>query len=499
MDWTTAILDGVDQYSRNTSHWFAPSARVVAKEIKTRALKGPINGEQAATIISLMPGSFNLGFKPLTQVYSGTGPTNLAPNPTEGILSWYWNMTQLRDAINPTNDTAILTVLTQKSISTSPATSVWTFYVGYIVPNSGGIWYFVDPLYLSDDEVTIKADGATFNCANVSGSFVVKPASFVIDVNYASGLKFNIKASSARGPTYEQSGGNVSNIGNIQNGYWSIVDGLIDVFNDVTLQTESGVTPLKYTTGVSWLDYQQAGLKPFSGFENMLLATMYTKPSENVWLFVTVQTPTYQIDAYIMGKAALNDFSNGKIVTQNTANVWVVGQPAQYKVRCNIRLVDTYHGTNVPSSIYLWINDPNSNTGPQYEVQLTSYATTLPYLHAAGGDGFESPSTVSILTSVPPLLNDPQSYGVIEWLPAPANPDAFQTLNLEKAGLNQSFTDAYKPNPSAQSALAFAIIGILAVITFIIVGIVYLMTNEARYKNDNVVVKNSAMDFMTEW
>jgi hypothetical protein len=495
MDWTTAILDGVSQYAKNASHWFAPSVKVVHNEIQARALKGPINGEQAATIINLMPGSFNFSFKELTEVHSGTGPTNLAPNPTEGVLSWYWNMTQLQDAANPSNNTAILTVLTQKSISPVPAVSVWTFYVGYIVPNSGGQWYFVDPVYLSDSEVTIVTNGATFAQTNVvQGSFLVTPTSFAISVTYNSGLAFTINASSARGPTYEQSGGNVSNIGNIQNGYWSIVDGLINASNPVSLQTAAGAKAQQYVTGVSWLDYQQAGLKPLSGLENMLLATMYTKPSQNVWLFLTVQTPTIQIDAYVMGKDALNDFSNKKIVTQHTANLWVVGQPAQYKVECNIRLSATYPNTNVPSAILLWINNPQSNINPQYSFTLTSYASTLPYLHAAGGDGYESPSRVNVMG-----VDDPQSYGVIEWLPAPADESARETSNLTKAGLNQSFTDAYKPNPSAQSALAFAIIGILAVITFIVLGIVYLTLKDQRYTKRDVVMKQSATFFMSKW
>jgi hypothetical protein len=465
MDYREALLLGVSNTIAKSSVWDQASNAALSKAIYNRAVEGPITAEQAVFIAgTLMPTGFTFSFPPLAVTNTSTGPppNNLAPIPTQGIKSWYWNLTQFTDGSG--KDSGVLVVLQQQSIVPGgDGITVWSLYAGAVDPDTKA-WVSPETVYMDNSQVTIVQNGATFSSPGAVGSIIASATGFDISLLMVkSGFRFAVSSTSARGPTYEQSGGNVKKMGIFQNGYWSIVDGVItNSASAVSLQLTPTGTPYTYTLGYSWLDYQQFGLLPLPGLDKLFAAATKSGAIETVWLFLVIQSSDVQLDAYVVDPGALSKFKTGQPGKKwNVANVWKTGEPAKYNVPCSVQLVATYPGTNIPSAIKVTVEG--------YGVYvLTSYSKEVPYLKTASGSGYESPSYVTING-----VAAPAARGVIEWVPENVYPT--QQDALVGASMNTDILKARNASALAIATITLSSIGIAVVIILAVLGIVYLV------------------------
>jgi hypothetical protein len=220
---------------------------------------------------------------------------------------------------------------------------------------------------------------------------------------------------------------------------------------------------------MSWLDYQQIGMKPLPQYQVMLLAAIKAPISHLTWIYFTIQYPNMQMNGTINTKSGLRQFAAGHVVTAaKLGNIWVKGRPAQYNQPCTIQLLSTYPHSTVPSSIRVTI----ANAGTFI---LKSYSETLPLLVSAEVTFLESPSSVT-QEGRPDAA---PGLGVIEWVPADMYPSTQQAL--AGAGLGANMLNASNASPAAQAALSLLILAILLGVTLIVVGCV-LGANSVRKK-----------------
>jgi hypothetical protein len=224
----------------------------------------------------------------------------LMPQPAQGITSWYWVLLQGTPSALPApanSDLGLLIVLKQTSMTA--AESVWSLDIGAA---HAGTWTSQSTVYMTPSAVTVSSSGVAFNSASASGFINVSPTTISINIAMLdSGLIIQATASTARGPTYEQAGGNIKNVGSVQNGYWSIVDGALSSL----VYIPQGGPAMKFQLGTAWLDYQQIGLSPLGGLQTIVLAALggvqnVNRPTGPEWLFIVVQAPDIQISAYAL-------------------------------------------------------------------------------------------------------------------------------------------------------------------------------------------------------
>jgi hypothetical protein len=468
MDYREALLLGVSNTIARSTPWDQESNAALSKAMYIRAMQGPISAQQAVYITGmLMPTSFTFSFPPLAVTTTGAGPAsnNLAPLPTQGIKSWYWNLTQFTNGDG--KDSGVLLVLQQQSIvPNGEGITVWSLYAGAVDPDTKA-WVSPETVYMDNDQVTIVPNGAIFSSPDAVGSIIASSTGFDISVTMIkAGFSFQVSSTSARGPTYEQSGGNVKKLGVFQNGYWSIVDGVITKppAKVVSLQLTSTGKQYTYNGGYSWLDYQQFGLLQLPPLERLFASVTKSSAIETVWLFLVIQTPDIQIDAYLIDPSALSQFSAGKSGKKwNVGNVWQTGKPAKYDVPCNVQLVATYPGTTIPSAIKVTMDG--------YGVYvLTSYSKGVPYLQTASGSGYESPSYVTINGAAAPAAR-----GVIEWVPKGVYPT--QQDALVGAAMSTDILKARDASSLAIATVTLSSIGLAGLLALGIWALVVLISS----------------------
>ena len=479
-----ALLRAVSTANARASIWDSASKKIMVDTVAARVNAGAVSPLQAVLATALMPSCFQTSFPPL-KVWNGSpGPSwsMLAPQPAQGIMSWYWILLQGVPAVPSKADEAtgglgLLIVLKQTSLT--PTESVWSLDIGAA---SAGKWDSPETVYMSPSQVTLLADGVAFNSPGASGSIRVQTAAISVDITMgATGAVIKkATATSRRGPTYEQAGGNIKNAGIVQNGYWSIVDGTLSNLSYTPAASEPEIT---FTTGTAWLDYQQIGIAPLKGLQPIMLAAVggvrnVRTPTGPAWLFVVIQTPTLQLSAYILAGSELDVFKTGeKTSVLSVANVWVPGQPAEYNVPAMFQLLGTYASTNVPSTVQLVLLASGTQSGATFELHSTVLPSGAPpFLKSASGSCYESPSLVS-RNGI--LLDD--SRAVIEWV----EPGLYPTTTdaLVGSGLSARILDARKPSASAIATIAIVSALILAAFLALVVGI---PVASARHKQQRV-------------
>ena len=455
------LLSAVTGAASRASVWDADAKRIMVDTVSARVRAGPVSPLQAVLATTLMPNCFQTSFPPLVAA-GGSGPPAdmLMPQPAQGITSWYWVLLQGTPSASPApvnSDLGLLIVLKQTSMTA--AESVWSLDIGAA---HAGTWTSQSTVYMAPSAVTVSSSGVAFNSESASGSINVSPTTISINITMPDGgLIIKATASTARGPTYEQAGGNIKNVGSVQNGYWSIVDGALSSL----LYTQGGST-MNFQLGTAWLDYQQIGLSPLGGLQTIVLAALggvqnVQKPTGPEWLFIVVQAPDIQISAYALAGPELNAVKAGKAVAFPVANVWYTGEPAQYGISVILRVLATYDGTTVPAIVQLYL--------PEITMSIV-LTTTLsrsnppPLLTSAAGSGYESPATITFGENI--IHN---AHGVIEWV----TPGLYPTTEdaLAGSGLPQSILNARKPSTSAIATLVSVSALILAAFLALAVGI----------------------------
>lgn len=451
MDYSPALVQALEYAKCKTSGLNKPGLQHAINAVNNLAKKGPITAKNALLVSTLFPNAVNFASTPLLELKAsragaGPGPQDLAPKINQGMQSWYWNLTNFNAS------SGVLFVIKQTTINAATGLSIWSVDAGAVDPETNK-WVSPDTVYLDSNLVQVTSNGVKIlPNPNIAGSVSVTPGGFSINIQFLNknaGFSFSVTSTSARGPTYEQSGGNVKRIGPLQNGYWSIVDGNITI-GSLQLSTNGKVYTYGTNSGMSWLDYQQFGVKGITYIDQFLATAIKTKPAPMKWMFLVVQTPTYQLDAYILNPGSLSKLNEGKAVKgRKTTNLWQGVAPALYDLDCIVQVLEVYPGSvdAVPSKVSLQVMEPLNKT-----FILTSITTTVPSLITAGGSGYESPSTVTVDgTQV--------GTGVIEWVPGDMYPT--QQDVLTETNISREILKSHDPNPMSQTLLAFLIVFVL--------------------------------------
>ncbi len=446
MDYREPILRTLSDAAAKADVFQAQAANTALAAIGKYASQGPIDAETAFGLMGLLPIAVASSFPPITVTTSGSGPapTGLAPNVGQGFQSWYWNATQFA---NP--DTAVVLVLKQVQVNPSMDASAWALYGGATHPVTRE-WINIPSTYLDSDQVRIDAAGATIvGRSDVQATFAAAPNGFSISCSTPQ-LQFSVTATSARGPTYEQAGGNVLASGPFQNGYWSIVDGSVTA-GSVTVQ---GTPPFTFSTGWSWLDYEQFAVKPLPGVLSFFSSVKPAPPQFTMnWMWLMVQSPGMQLDMFIVGTAVLEKLHRGGTVQVTNVSVWVPGRPAQHNQRAAVKIDAVYPGTNIPRGVTITVDGTAT-------FALASYSRGgLPSVQRyVGGTAYESPCLVQ---------SQPAARGMIEWVvPADAR-DAAKTLGLPSTYI----PDLTKPSTAAVLVIVGLVLMVLFVAAIITTGV----------------------------
>ena len=489
MDYTKPLLLALESAKCKTSGWNTPSIDKAIGAVKERSRRGTINAKNALLISTLFPAAFAFASTPLKELKKeeagqGPEPSNLAPVITQGLSSWYWNLTNFVSLTSPSSNSGVLFIIKQTTIDAASGLSVWSIDAGAVDPDSKK-WVSPETVYLDSDMVRVIRNGIKIMPnPQISGHVAVSATGFSISVNFtSSGFNFQVSSTSRRGPTYEQGSGNVKRIGPIQNGYWSIVDGST---TSGVLSTTSTSKTHNYNAkgsgnpnGMSWLDYQQLGLAGVTHFEQMLASAVKAPASEMKWLFFVIQTADFQLDGYllfnILKKGEVSNLhARRSVFGKKTINYWKAGNIALYDLNCTIQILDVYPETfavgGVPSAIAVTIQSPGLDN---VTYTLTSITSTIPSLITAGGSGYESPSTVT--------WNDASGTkqygtGVIEWVPGgmyPTKADVFK-----ESGISRNILKSADPNPNAQAFLSFMLIFVV----FFVISLVLIPIYATRRK-----------------
>ena len=489
-DYNKAILDRVTATVGVSHVWSHDSDAAVCRAVRARVSGGaPLDPKDAILLAGLLPPLYNVSLPPLKVVHGGVGPAadNLLPDVTQGVKSWYWNLTHF---IGEDGErVGVLVVFRQTAISAGgrglPATSAWCLYGG-LVSSVDGVWQELLPKYFTDAEVQFDRTTSTltFESSEAKGSFHVTPTEFQVAVFYKDTAQaFHVNSTTGRGATYEQSGGNLTQLGPLQNGYWSIVDGVVNggmvqapasVFDTATTRAQLSL-PRAYTVGTSWLDYQQVGFAGVTPAERFALSLIRTNPAASArWLFVTIQSPTIQANAYCMDTKDLAAFGRkAPTAVLHTGNVWKAGQAAQYGVPVTFQLVETYPGTTVPSKVKVTFHGVEELG----TCTLTSFSKNAPLLMSAGGSGYESPATVQHGNLV-----STASTGVIEWVPQGLYPTVKQAI--QEAGLDSvSIQAAWAPSPLATTTAVLIAVGVLVAVVLCIMLPVVVIKKAIRSRH----------------
>lgn len=448
MDYSSALVQALEYAKCKTSGLNKPGLQHAINAVNNLAKTGPITAKNALLISTLFPNAVNFASTPLLELEAskagmGPSPLDLAPKINQGMQSWYWNLTNFNAS------SGVLFVIKQTTINAATGLSIWSVDAGAVDPATNK-WVSPDTVYLDSNLVTVTSNGVKIlPNPQIAGAVSVSPQGFSINIQYTTGFSFAVTSTSARGPTYEQSGGNVKRIGPLQNGYWSIVDGNITTGS---LQLTKGGKVYTYgaSSGMSWLDYQQFGIKGITYIDQFLATAIKTKPAPMKWMFLVVQTPKFQLDAYILNPGSLSKLNAGKAVKgRKTVNLWQGTAPAQYDLDCIVQVLEVYPGSAdaVPSKVSLQVLAPLNMT-----FILTSITTTVPSLITAGGSGYESPSTVTVSGSQ-------VGTGVIEWVPGDMYPT--QQDVLTETNISREILKSHDPNPTSQTLLAFLIVFVL--------------------------------------
>ena len=464
MDYSNSLVVALQRAKCTTAGWNKPSINYAIKAVQQLAKKGPITAKSALLVSTLFPSAFTFASTPLVEIKkadAGAGPnaSDLAPKIHQGLQSWYWNLTNFVSAAGV--QSGVLFVIKQTTIDAESGLSVWSVDAGAVDPATMK-WVSPATVYLDSNTVSVIPNGLLIRPnSQIAGTVAVTATSFAINVSFlASGFSFSVNSSSARGPTYEQGSGNVKRIGPLQNGYWSIVDGVVTTG---TLQIRAADAVHKFDAAVpqmSWLDYQQFGVSGISYMDQLLAAAIKAPAAQTRWMFLVVQTPSYQLDAYILNAGLISKLKAGKAAKSFTANVWQKGAAAVYDVACTAQIMDVYPtsaggGVGVPSVVQLSVGAPLNLTF----VLTTTCPLTQPMLKTAGGSGYDSPSVVTVNGKA-------VGTGVIEWVPGSMYPT--QKDVLAESGVSADILKATNPNPAAQAALAFFIIFVVLFIASLV-------------------------------
>lgn len=460
MDYTSSVFEGMNNISKATSTWCSDVNSIAVKALQKRGRKGPISAKDAILIQNVLPVSALIASTPLRVVSGRQVPSWLyPPQYAQGLNSAYWNLTQGVDAASG-KPMAVLFVLQQ--ITVTPSTSAWSVCIGAVHPHTKK-WICPPTSYAGQDQVVVTGNGIQVTTPEVNAVVAISAHGFLINAeHFASGLIFNVNATSARGPTYEQKDSNVRQIGVVQTMYWSMPDGIANSGSYITLDG----TQFKFKPGsYSWMDNQQIGFAKMTGFTQMAVAAV-GKPAIGLnWLYFAITAPTFQMNGEVTKN--INSFVKKEPVQSAFNNNMWGKEGTLYDQTYTVQLLETYPGSTIPSKIQVTVKASKN------VFVLTSYVVDKPYLKQAGGSGYESPATVSLNGK---LLDN--AFGVIEWVPKDKYPS--NSESVAEAGLDPSILDSHKGDPKAQAGLAMSSILGLAIFLFIIVIIVCAVQNSGK-------------------
>ena len=464
MDFRGPILNALAK--AKTSVWTAHSEKVTVNAIAARAANNkPISAEEAAYIYYLLP-QYVLYNTPPLLVRAGPAtdaPTSFGIAPQQGASAWYWNSTQF-SGNGKAPGGSLVTLLVQLQIDATAGISTWalclgvTFAVGGVLQPQILNTMFVDSssVQVSDSGVVVTRGWLTFSINVTASGFsiaynnqvknnpLVSPSpSSAASLASRSVISFNVTATSARGPTYQQKGGSLTSSGGCQKTYWGVVDGVATGSLTITPNATTSETHTFAKTW-SWLDCQQVGLAKLSDAEAFTAAMSGDVPPQVPWMWLAAQSAQIQVAAYFTGKEKLQALQAGKTVQAGTTTVWKSGQPAAFGVAAKAKVLATYAGTTTPSSVQLTLED-----GTQYTLNSTSAAPLVPVI----------PVNCNTYVSSASIVENPQAAGIIEWRTEPL---ALSYLVNSTNGVPLSIVHASAPSTLAR--LCVALFGASAVL-----------------------------------
>jgi hypothetical protein len=536
MDYRPALLDAVATAVAAGSIWNASAIAEAASAVRARAAAGPIYAGDAIAIVNALPGFWFEAQPQLAVTATATtaatpGPQGnaLGPLTAEGKTSWYWCATQFtvprppaaldipKGATGPgevTMPIGALIMMQQVTINAARNISAWQLFMSATDPLTGG-WVTVPTRFFDNSQVQVVPNGVLFASPRAEGviNLAQGGSTFSVEVvDHVTGFQFVVLASSERGPTYQQSTGNIDTIGRVaQTGYWSIVDGVITSpeaaggltgsiggltgpAGGLTGPTSSATSTsrpaaasppgamlcvragaptflyrpgqatgsaARYYPGWCWLDYQQEGLLPIKGIVKFLGAVTPAPSPVFPWMWVAIQLDGVQYALRFLGASAVQALVAGKTVS-GKANVWVPNADAQYAVPATATVLASYPGTSIPRVVKVTIDA--SATSPSQTLVLDSYVRTAPQFTPTSG--YESPSEV---------IGHPSGRAVVEWNADSGTPEYYAAI----AGFPSPSTYAKKiaaADPYAVSVLVGSVFIIVAFIAVIVSASLYVKT-----------------------
>lgn len=424
MDYRASIAAAVKNANASTrTLWDCQRADQLGQTLAQRFAQGPVDAEAAAVLMSAMPTYVTANTPAIPYLPKSTAPTDFMPQQQVGLESWYYSYSNFKTVstdIAPERNSGVLVFVWQTQVL-APNVSAWAVFAGAVDPATQE-WVQSPVIYLDADQVRISDDKSTFTASNAAVSITVgvTTGGFSIDLAFTyatekTPFRYQLTTTSARGPTYEQSG-NMTVTGPLQNAYWSIVDGVITkatlVLNDRTYESASGM---------AWLDYEQIGLnkaklpKPFTLMG--VLASAMRVPDATPWMFLAGQSTQLQFSATFSG-SAWNELKAGRS-GRGTANIWVkTNSSVAYALHADAYVTSFYPGTTVASAVYMTVTMLD---GAQIKFSLRSVSKTQTLLYGMSTQGWESPSLgqadVDKVFAVDGVPSTFDISGVIEWFP----------------------------------------------------------------------------------
>jgi hypothetical protein len=400
-------------------------------------------------------------------------PSTLSVQSQQGFVSWYWVCAQI-DPGPGQKRVGVLLVLIQQTLPGGGL--LWSIYGGLAV--QGGAWERLGPIDLQAHEVTQTADGIAVTAPAVVATFAPTRTGFGVAADFKQQLTtIALVATSVRGPTFEQAGGPFSKAGPIENGYWSIVDGVVHA-GTVATPSYSVSGP-----GSAWFDYQQLGIAPMSTFTKLVLAA--TRPSSVsaawLWLFAQLKSGT-QFNVAVIG-ADLQSLQAGNAVRGSVANIWQAGAPPLFNIECTVQVMAWYDepssggwaSARVPHAVSIVIGasafalvgiqsaaSPPPALGPIFNGVPAIYESPASVFTAVGGGDGSSDALDSV------------GVGVIELRPSgPTAASVAAALQLPA-----QFLEAFKPSPAAQAIFYGGIAFIIAVLIVLLVVVPVVVSHQ---------------------
>lgn len=457
-DYSSSLLSALESAKANATVFERQNAQKTLDDVASMTKAGAINGKTVSALMGVLPLFVSANTKPLRE-YGGTGPTataQLVPQVDQGLHSWYWSCTQF---FAP--NTAVFVVLSQITVDPATNLSVW-FINGTATTPGTGVWVQTPVVFLEPGDVVIDAATGTTTVTNpqVNAVFKVSLTGCTVSATWtATGFSVTFTCTTARGPVYEQARTSDLRIGPVQSGYWSIVDGVVTNSAANSFTPGNGMAVTTYSSGVSWLDYQQFGIKGLSKVERYFSALTPSFPHTfTSWMFLTIQDGTTQISCSVLKEGQLRELRQGKTVHTTTASVWS-GTPntvGQHNLPVSVQVLATVPGGKnlgqVPVSVLVTCQ------GKTYK--LVSYSTTLPVLIAS--------TSVTICESPCIVNNSSTARGVIEWFVQNTDEDAI----VRSIGLPTAYVKhVTAPSQQAILAIVMAVLILGLVISVICVGV----------------------------